>query len=95
MEAKVAVTCRAVLSVREQEEVLLVQPPLHPVKVCPVAGVAIKVTVVLRAKSAVQVPLVHVRPEGALETVPLPLPLRVTLRGTVDGGGAVAGVMRI
>ena len=88
----VAVTFWALVNVRVQL-LRLLQAPLQPAKVWPLAGVAVRVTVVPLAKSAVHVPLVQLRPLGLLVTVPLPLV--VTVRGTEVGMDEdVAGVMR-
>jgi len=54
-------------------------PPLQPEKVEPAAGVAVRVTAVPMVNEAEQV-APHEMPEGALVTVPLPVPVLVTLR---------------
>ena len=54
-------------------------PPLQPVKVEPAAGVAVKVTAVPTVNEAEQAAPQEI-PEGALLTVPLPVPVLVTLR---------------
>src|SRR5216117_2790271 len=54
-------------------------PPLHPVKVEPAAGVAVRVTAVPTVNEAEQAAPQEI-PEGALLTVPLPVPVLVTLR---------------
>ena len=59
---------------------------LHPAKVEPFAGKAVNVTVVPRAKSAVQLALQFEIPPGELLTVPLPVPMFVTLSEAVLGG---------
>jgi len=51
-------------------------PPLQPLKVEPVAGVAVNVTAVPLAKAAEQV-VPHEMPVGALVTVPVPGPALV------------------
>ena len=77
----VAVTDCAALIVTVQLPVP-VQAPLHPAKVEPAAALADKVTLVPLAKLALQVPG-QLMPGGVLETVPLPVPARVTVRGNV------------
>ena len=52
-------------------------PPLQPLNVEPVAGVAVKVTAVPLAKAAEQVAPQEM-PVGALVTVPVPVPALVT-----------------
>src|SRR5438093_79088 len=54
-------------------------PPLQPVKVEPAAGVAVKVTAVPTVNEAEQAAPQEI-PEGALVTVPLPVPVLFTLR---------------
>src|SRR6267378_2417602 len=54
-------------------------PPLQPAKVEPAAGVAVKVTAVPTVNEAEQAAPQEI-PEGALVTVPLPVPVLVTLR---------------
>jgi hypothetical protein len=59
---------------------------LHPANVEPFVGVAVKITVVPMMKFAEQL-LVHwVMPPGELFTVPLPVPMLVTVRAAVFGG---------
>ena len=57
-------------------------PPLQPVNVDPVAGVAVKVTAVPLPKAAEQVVPQEI-PAGALEIVPAPVPdfVRVSVKG--------------
>jgi hypothetical protein len=58
-----------------------VQAPPQPVNIEPAAGVAVSVTPVPLAYASVQsVP--HSMPAGALRTVPLPAPARLTVRLT-------------
>jgi len=57
-----------------------VHAPLQPVKVEPEAGVAVKVTLVPEAILALQA-LPQLIPLGEELTVPLPVPLLVTVRG--------------
>src|SRR5881396_1313528 len=54
-------------------------PPLQPVKVEPASGVAVRVTAVPTVNEAEQAAPQEI-PEGALLTVPLPVPVLVTLR---------------
>ena len=55
------------------------QAPLQPVKVEPEAGVAVRLTTVPLAKFAEQVAPQEI-PAGELVTVPVPVPLSVTVR---------------
>ena len=71
MRAKVAVTEVLKLIVTVQVGDVPEQPPDHPVKVEPVAGLAVKVTTV---------PALKLVPVGLLVTVPVPAPDWVTLR---------------
>jgi hypothetical protein len=75
----VAVTAVAAFSVTVQVPVPEQPPPLQPVKVEPAAGVAVRVTAVPTVNEAEQV-APHEMPAGALVTVPLPVPVLVTLR---------------
>jgi hypothetical protein len=77
--AKLAVTLRAALIATLHELAVPLQEPLHPAKVEPVPGVAVRVTVASCAKLALQV-APQLMPVGALVTVPVPAPLRLTLR---------------
>ena len=52
--------------------------PLHPVKLLPEAGVAVRVTAVPELKGAVQVEP-QLMPDGLLATVPLPAPVVSTV----------------
>ena len=56
----------------------LVQAPLHPAKVEPVAGVAVRVTPEPKRKFELQVEP-QLSPEGELETIPEPVPVFVTV----------------
>jgi hypothetical protein len=75
--AYVAVTDWAALIVTEQVPVP-VHAPLQPVKVEPVAGVAVSVTAVPLAKLAAQV-AGQLMPAGTLVTVPVPVPALVSV----------------
>ncbi len=59
---------------------------LHPAKVEPFVGEAVNVTVVPTAKSAVQLALQFEIPPGELLTVPLPVPMFVTVSEAMLGG---------
>src|SRR5436189_5060873 len=76
--AKVAVTEVAAFSVTIQVPVPEQPPPLQPVKVEAAAGVAVRMTAVPPAYEAVQV-APQAMPDGALLTVPLPVPVLITL----------------
>ena len=78
LTAKVAVTFLAALIVIEQMP-MPEHAPLHPVKVEPAFGVAVRVTMVLCAKEEEQF-VVQVIPVGTEVTVPEPAPLMVTPR---------------
>ena len=73
-----AVTLSLALSVTTQVEPVLQLPPVQPAKDEPLAGVAVSVTEVAGAKLALQV-CPQLMPEGLLLTVPLPMPLKVTV----------------
>lgn len=78
VELKVAVT--EVLAFKVTVQVFVpVQPPDHPAKLEPVAGVAVRVTAVPALKLAEHV-VPQLMPLGLLVTVPLPVPARVTLK---------------
>jgi len=77
--AKVAVTEVAALTVTVQVVVPEQPPPLQPVKVEPAAGAAVRVTTVPVVKEVEHVAPQEI-PEGALVTVPVPLPALVTVR---------------
>jgi hypothetical protein len=79
---KVAVTDCAAIIVTVQRPVPAQPPPLHPAKVDPAVGVSVRVTLVPLAKLALQAPG-QLMLGGVLETVPLPVPARVTVRGNV------------
>jgi hypothetical protein len=66
-----------------------VQAPLQPLKVAPVAGEAVRTTLVPPGKLALQV-LPQLSPAGVEVTVPLPVPLLATLRVAVLAVAAVA-----
>src|SRR5215469_3281349 len=76
---KVAVTLRAWVILTVQVPVPLHPSPLQPVKVEPLAGAAVSVTLVPRSKGALQV-LSQFTPVGVLITVPLPVPPVLTVR---------------
>src|SRR5262245_58589881 len=76
---KVAVTEVAALRVTVQLPVPLQPPPLHPMKVEPEAGEALRVTGVPLEKAEEQV-LPQLIPAGVLLTVPLPVPALLTVR---------------
>lgn len=59
-------------------------PPLHPVKLLPDAGAAVRVTVVPEVYCAEQV-VPQLMPDGLLVTVPLPVPVSVTVNAFVVG----------
>jgi len=73
------VTLVAALNVTVQVPMPVQPPPLQPAKVEPAAGVAVKVTAVPTVNEAEQAAPQEI-PEGALLTVPLPVPVLVTLR---------------
>ena len=77
--ANVAVTVVPAFRVTVQVPLPEQPPPLQPVKVEPASGVAVRVTAVPMVNEAEQV-APHETPEGALVTVPLPVPVLVTLR---------------
>jgi hypothetical protein len=62
------------------------QAPDQPAKVNPVAGVAVKLTLLPVPKFAVQV-WPQLIPLGSLLTMPLPFPARVTVRDDCKGCG--------
>ncbi len=74
---KVAVTARAAVMARLQVPVP-VQAPLQPPKVEPLAAAAVRVTVVPLSKLALQVEP-QLTPVGEEVTVPLPVPVLVTV----------------
>ena len=80
--AKVAVTAWAALIVTVHVPVPVHPPPLQPLKVEPVAGVAVKVTAVPLPKAEEQVVPQEI-PAGALEIVPAPVPdlVKVSVKG--------------
>jgi hypothetical protein len=67
------------------EQLVPVQSPLHPAKIEPTPGVAVKATVVPGAKPALQVPGQDI-PVGLLVTVPAPLIVTISVTG---GAGVV------
>src|SRR5207245_9165866 len=90
-----AVTVRACVMLTVHVPVPL-QSPFQPVKVDPVAGMGVSVTLMPWSKGTVWV--AHVGPQlipaGLLVTVPLPLPALVRVREAGEGTGAVAPVVR-
>src|SRR5688572_4896869 len=78
---KVAVTARAALIITTQEPVP-VHAPLHPAKVEPALGAAVRLTTVPKSKPAPQVGP-QLIPAGTDVTVPEPAPERVTVSGRV------------
>ena len=75
-----AVTLWAPLMVTVQGAVPLHPPPLQPAKEDPPAAVAVRVTLVPLLKLAVQV-APQLIPAGLEVTVPVPVPLLVTVSG--------------
>lgn len=84
---KVAVTVVVVFMLKTHALVPL-QPPDHPAKVEPSAGLAVRVMLVPEEKVAVQVDP-QLMPDGLLLTLPLPVPANFTFRETefTVGGG--------
>ena len=74
-----AVTFWAPLIVTVQVPVPLHPPPLQPAKVDAPLGVAVRVTTVPLVKPALQV-APQLMPAGLLVTVPVPVPLLVTVK---------------
>ena len=87
--ANVAVTLIAALMLNVQI-LFPVHSPLQPVKVDPEAGVAVSVTLLPMLKEALQVPP-QLMPAGLLVTVPLPVPVRVTMMMLGDSIGTAGG----
>lgn len=77
----VAVTWVFAVRVSAQDGLLLQLPPVHPAKVDPCAGVAVRVTCVPESKGALQV-VPQLMPAGELVTVPDPVPASVTVNAT-------------
>ena len=75
----VAVTFCAALMVTVQEPVPEHPPPVQPVKVDPPLGAAVSVTLVPLVKLALHV-LPQLIPAGLEVTVPVPVPLLVTVK---------------
>src|SRR5215210_4862832 len=76
-------------------QVLVPEQPfaLHPEKMEPVRGTAVKVTEVPTINSALQLSTHWVMPPGVLLTVPLPVPMSVTVREVMLGGGVKVAEM--
>ncbi len=79
LELKVAVTVVAAVNVTTHVPVPVQPPPLHPAKVEPSAGLAVRVTCAPLAKLAEHVDP-QLIPAGVLATVPEPVPAFVTVR---------------
>ena len=75
---KVAVTCSLALSVKVQVALEPLQPPVHPVKDELAPAASVRVISVPALKLALQVGA-QLIPEGLLETVPVPVPVELTL----------------
>jgi hypothetical protein len=78
VRAKLAVTVVAAVSVRVQDPVPEQPPPFQPVKMEPEAAVAVKVTAMLLENVAEHL-LPQVIPLGELVTVPVPVPVLLTV----------------
>lgn len=89
--AKVAVTVLSESIVTVQEPVPEHPPPDQPVKVEPDAGVAARITVAPLVTFAVQVEP-QLMPAGEEVTVPLPVPLLLTLKLCVAAGMNTTGL---
>jgi len=63
------------VNVKAHSPVALHPPPLHPAKLLPEAGVALRVTVVKEPEQVEP----QLMPDGLLMTVPLPVPVVVTV----------------
>ena len=87
--AKEAVTPVAALMVTAHAPVPVQPPPLQPAKVEPVAGLAVRDTLLPAGKDAAQL-APHAIPAGALVTVPAPAPVLLTVNAT--GCGAKVAV---
>src|SRR3990172_1302832 len=81
--AKLALTDTFAFTVTAHVSAVPVHAPLHPRKVAPLAGAAVRVTVVPLLKLAEHVPLPQLMPPGLLVTVPAAEPRIVTLRSEV------------
>src|SRR5215472_7605342 len=71
-DVKLAVAARASLIVTTQVAGWPAQSPVHPEKVSPASGVAVRETVAPSRKMALHAPA-HAMPPGALATCPFPL----------------------
>jgi hypothetical protein len=92
VELKFALTNFAASMVTLQAPVPL-QAPLHPANVEPESGVAVKLTAVPLAKSAEQLEPQEI-PGGELATVPVPVPLFVSVRVKDVEGAPVINLLR-
>ena len=70
-----AVTAVLAVNVSAHSPVALHPPPLHPAKLLPEAGVAVRVTVLKEAEQVVP----QLIPDGLLVTIPLPVPALFTV----------------
>jgi hypothetical protein len=84
---KVAVTVRSCVMLTRHGLVPGQEGSLQPVNVEPLAGLAVSVTEVPEAKSALHVLLQLVIPAGLLDIVPLPAPALFTVRVNCWGWG--------
>src|SRR5262249_44272583 len=81
VRVKVARTLRVWVMLTMQGSVPLQPSPLQPVKVEPLAAVAVSVTLVLKSNAALHV-AGQLSPTGEADTVPLPVPAWLTVRVT-------------
>jgi hypothetical protein len=81
--AKVAVTVRVWVMLTVHWLPLVLSQPVQPVRAEPVAGLAVRTTLVPTLKAALHV-LPQVMPAGVELTVPLPEPPLVTVRGNLN-----------
>src|SRR5882672_10410642 len=76
---KVAVTVVAAAAVTVHGRMPLQPAPLQPANTEPAAGVAVRITLVLEVKAPLHVAPQSI-PAGLLATVPVPVPVLVTVR---------------